>query len=88
MLVVFALLIGRNYTHAMMSHLITCEQLRNMLSNGGNIISVPNFHVTPVETLILGTSLTSSKDPETQSHVVDAGIEAKLASMGEKELTK
>ncbi|KAJ6514315.1 hypothetical protein C8R47DRAFT_1090920 [Mycena vitilis] len=44
MLAIFALPIGRIYTHTMMDHLITREELRAILSNGGNIVSVPNFN--------------------------------------------
>ncbi|KAJ6537894.1 hypothetical protein B0H19DRAFT_1270286 [Mycena capillaripes] len=62
MITLFALPIGRIYTHTIMDHLITREQLRRMLSNGK---SVSNFPVTPTETLMLGTPSMSSKDPET-----------------------
>jgi len=44
MIALFALPIGRIYTHTMMDHFIAREQLRNILSNSGNIITVPNFN--------------------------------------------
>ncbi|KAJ7463625.1 hypothetical protein FB451DRAFT_1265074 [Mycena latifolia] len=43
MIALFALPIGRIYTHTMMDHLITREQLRNLLSNGANLVSFPQF---------------------------------------------
>jgi len=46
MIALFALPIGRIYTHTMMDHLISREQLRNILSNDGNIVSVPGFNVS------------------------------------------
>ncbi|KAJ7912989.1 hypothetical protein B0H13DRAFT_1874279 [Mycena leptocephala] len=48
MIALFALPIGRIYTQTMMAHLLSREGLRSMLSNGGNIVSVPNFNVTTV----------------------------------------
>ncbi|KAJ6615057.1 hypothetical protein B0H10DRAFT_107168 [Mycena sp. CBHHK59/15] len=42
----FALPIGRIYTHTMMDHLVRRDELRGLLSNGGNIISVPAFNTT------------------------------------------
>ncbi|KAF7335773.1 hypothetical protein MVEN_02233100 [Mycena venus] len=46
MIALFALPIGRIYTHTMMDHLISRERLRSILSNNGNIVSVPNFNAT------------------------------------------
>ncbi|KAF8171187.1 hypothetical protein K438DRAFT_1982177 [Mycena galopus ATCC 62051] len=43
MLALFALPIGRIYTHTMMDHLISREPLRNSLSTTGFIPTVPNF---------------------------------------------
>ncbi|KAJ7151915.1 hypothetical protein C8R43DRAFT_1004650 [Mycena crocata] len=43
MLGLFALPIGRIYTHTMMDHLICRDELRNMFSNGGGIVSFPVF---------------------------------------------
>ncbi|KAJ7687635.1 hypothetical protein B0H17DRAFT_1136185 [Mycena rosella] len=43
MIALFALPIGRIYTQTLMDHLISREQLRNILSNGGDVISVPDF---------------------------------------------
>ncbi|KAF8181211.1 hypothetical protein K438DRAFT_1976307 [Mycena galopus ATCC 62051] len=45
MMSLFALPIGRIYTHTMMDHFVSRERLRDTLSNGGNIITVPNFNV-------------------------------------------
>ncbi|KAJ7242442.1 hypothetical protein C8J57DRAFT_1526138 [Mycena rebaudengoi] len=49
-IVVFALPIGRIYTHTMMDHLIRRDELRAMLSNHnthkGNMISIPAFVVS------------------------------------------
>ncbi|KAJ6614982.1 hypothetical protein B0H10DRAFT_1916209 [Mycena sp. CBHHK59/15] len=57
MIALFALPIGRIYTHTMMDHLISREELRHILSNGNNIISVPGFntgtHTGPVETIVM-----------------------------------
>ncbi|KAJ7112692.1 hypothetical protein C8R44DRAFT_882445 [Mycena epipterygia] len=44
MLALFALPIGRIYTHTMMDHFVGREELRNMLASG-NIISVSNFNI-------------------------------------------
>ncbi|KAJ7112652.1 hypothetical protein C8R44DRAFT_882415 [Mycena epipterygia] len=67
----FLLPIGRIYTHTMLDHFVGREELRNMLSNGPNIISVPNFNIAATSTggmemaMILGNaSSTASKDPE------------------------
>ncbi|KAJ6518159.1 hypothetical protein C8R47DRAFT_1086200 [Mycena vitilis] len=38
-----AIPIGRIYTHTLMDHFISREELRKILSNNGNIVSVPNF---------------------------------------------
>ncbi|KAJ6605919.1 hypothetical protein B0H10DRAFT_2228779 [Mycena sp. CBHHK59/15] len=70
----------RIYTHTMMDHLISREELRNMLSVGGNHISAPGNHISaptvsstastvPTDIIILGnSSMTHSsvapKDPE------------------------
>ncbi|KAJ7112525.1 hypothetical protein C8R44DRAFT_248582 [Mycena epipterygia] len=43
----FFLPIGRIYTHTMMDHFVGREELRNMLSNGPNIISVPTSTSQP-----------------------------------------
>ncbi|KAF7378252.1 hypothetical protein MSAN_00250400 [Mycena sanguinolenta] len=48
MLGLFALSIGRVYTHTMMDHLVCREQLRHMLTNNNDIMSVPHFHVRSV----------------------------------------
>ncbi|KAJ7467507.1 hypothetical protein FB451DRAFT_1258724 [Mycena latifolia] len=66
MIALFALPIGRIYTHTMMDHLITREQLRNLLSNGGNLISVPHFNPAG-ETIMMrpnSSTTTAAKDPE------------------------
>ncbi|KAJ6511613.1 hypothetical protein C8R47DRAFT_1314520 [Mycena vitilis] len=44
MLAIFALPIGRIYTHTMMDHLITRQELRAILSNNGELVTVPNFN--------------------------------------------
>ncbi|KAJ7212547.1 hypothetical protein GGX14DRAFT_84863 [Mycena pura] len=48
MIALFALPIGRIYTHTMMDHLITRNEMRKILMDGGNIISVPvgSFNVS------------------------------------------
>ncbi|KAJ7088178.1 hypothetical protein C8R44DRAFT_892972 [Mycena epipterygia] len=56
MLALFALPIGRIYTHTMMDHFVCREELRNMLSNGGNIISVPNFNIISMPKFNIGGS--------------------------------
>ncbi|KAJ6468488.1 hypothetical protein C8R47DRAFT_1024576 [Mycena vitilis] len=43
MLAIFALPIGRIYTHTMMDHLISRQELRAILSNNGDLVTVPNF---------------------------------------------
>ncbi|KAF7350632.1 hypothetical protein MSAN_01623400 [Mycena sanguinolenta] len=48
MLGLFALPIGRIYTHTMMDHLVSREQLQHMLTNNNDIMSVPLFHVRSV----------------------------------------
>ncbi|KAJ6532966.1 hypothetical protein B0H19DRAFT_1186722 [Mycena capillaripes] len=49
MIALFALPIG-GFTpmYTMMDHLISREELRNILSNSGNIISVPNFNLSTI----------------------------------------
>ncbi|KAJ6595027.1 hypothetical protein DFH09DRAFT_1357796 [Mycena vulgaris] len=72
MIALFALPIGRIYTHTMMDHLNSREQLRHILSNGENIISVPNFNATTVsgttrETIMMrpnASSASAGKNPE------------------------
>ncbi|KAF8171166.1 hypothetical protein K438DRAFT_1982160 [Mycena galopus ATCC 62051] len=49
MIALFALPIGRIYTHTMMDHLISREPFHNNLSNSGVVLTVPNFHVTGEE---------------------------------------
>ncbi|KAF8171201.1 hypothetical protein K438DRAFT_1773328 [Mycena galopus ATCC 62051] len=49
MVALFALPIGRIYTHTMMDHFISREPLRNNLSNSRIILTVPNFHATGEE---------------------------------------
>ncbi|KAJ7633643.1 hypothetical protein DFH06DRAFT_1139977 [Mycena polygramma] len=44
MLAIFALPIGRIYTHTMMDHLIGRQELRAILSNNGDLVTVPNFN--------------------------------------------
>ncbi|KAJ7692618.1 hypothetical protein B0H17DRAFT_1200434 [Mycena rosella] len=43
MISLFAMPIGRVYTHTMMDHLIRHEQLRNILAHGENPTSFPIF---------------------------------------------
>ncbi|KAJ6537942.1 hypothetical protein B0H19DRAFT_1270321 [Mycena capillaripes] len=43
MLALFALPIGRIYTHTMMDQFISREELRNILMNDGQVITVPNI---------------------------------------------
>ncbi|KAJ7136780.1 hypothetical protein C8R44DRAFT_362703 [Mycena epipterygia] len=50
----FALPIGRIYTHTMMDHFVRREELRKMLPNGGNIISVPDFNIISVPKFNIG----------------------------------
>ncbi|KAJ7436125.1 hypothetical protein FB451DRAFT_1417677 [Mycena latifolia] len=71
MLAMFALPIGRIYTHTMMDHFVGREELRNMFFNRGNVISVPDFSIggtangRPGTMMVLGnTSSTASKVPE------------------------
>ncbi|KAJ7513098.1 hypothetical protein B0H11DRAFT_1948653 [Mycena galericulata] len=68
MIALFALPIGRIYTHTLMDHFNSREELRGILSNGGNVISVPNFNVPKstagMQTMRLGSASASSKDPE------------------------
>ncbi|KAJ7844335.1 hypothetical protein B0H13DRAFT_2364300 [Mycena leptocephala] len=89
MLAMFALPIGRIYTHTMMDHFVGREELRNMFFNRGNVISVPDFSIggtangRPGTMMVLGnTSSTASKVPEA-SHVetlLDARIRPLRAS--------
>ncbi|KAJ7692437.1 hypothetical protein B0H17DRAFT_1200496 [Mycena rosella] len=72
MISLFALPIERIYAHTMMDHLISREQLRNILSSGGSLISAPNFavagHGSGAEIISLRTTSspsTASKNPET-----------------------
>ncbi|KAJ7131282.1 hypothetical protein C8R44DRAFT_978203 [Mycena epipterygia] len=57
-------------SQTMMHHFVGREELRNILSNGVNIIPVTNFNIPPtgtrgMETMMLGyVSSTASKDPE------------------------
>ncbi|KAF8171190.1 hypothetical protein K438DRAFT_1982180 [Mycena galopus ATCC 62051] len=51
MVALFALPIGRIYTHTMMDHLISREPLRNSLSTHGFIPTVPNFHAPGEESI-------------------------------------
>ncbi|KAJ7159197.1 hypothetical protein C8R43DRAFT_994143 [Mycena crocata] len=76
MIALFALPIGRIYTHTMMDHFISRDQLRGMLSNGSNIISVPNFNLaqttaTPTgggtEVIIMHDTSTSSTSKDRSS---------------------
>ncbi|KAJ6628566.1 hypothetical protein B0H10DRAFT_1990453 [Mycena sp. CBHHK59/15] len=63
MIALFALPIGRIYTHTMMDHLVSREELRNILSSGhsgsrnNNIISVPYFSTgersAPMDTIVM-----------------------------------
>ncbi|KAJ6537973.1 hypothetical protein B0H19DRAFT_1382585 [Mycena capillaripes] len=46
MMSLFALPIGRIYTHTMMDHFVSREELRDTLSTSGNIITVPNFNAS------------------------------------------
>ncbi|KAJ7136836.1 hypothetical protein C8R44DRAFT_363114 [Mycena epipterygia] len=79
MLALFALPIGRIYTHTMMDHFIGREELRNMLSNTGTFISVPNFNIGGAATkstsgmdtmMVLGNASSSgSKDPEANEDI-------------------
>ncbi|KAJ7463606.1 hypothetical protein FB451DRAFT_1042867 [Mycena latifolia] len=68
MIALFSLPIGRIYTHTMMDSLITREQLRNLLSNGGNgnLVSFPQF-AGAGETIMMRpnpSTTTAAKDPE------------------------
>ncbi|KAJ7112665.1 hypothetical protein C8R44DRAFT_797967 [Mycena epipterygia] len=56
----FALPIGRIYTHTMMHHFVVREELRNMLASG-NIISLSSFNIAAtgtggVEMMVLGSA--------------------------------
>ncbi|KAF7350608.1 hypothetical protein MSAN_01620900 [Mycena sanguinolenta] len=48
MLGLFLLPIGRIYTHTMMDHFVSREQLQHVLTNSSDIMSVPYFHVRSV----------------------------------------
>ncbi|KAJ7112664.1 hypothetical protein C8R44DRAFT_797965 [Mycena epipterygia] len=70
MFALFALPIGRIYTHTMMHHFISREELRSILSNGANILPVTNLDIMPtgtggMETMVLrDVSSAASKDSE------------------------
>ncbi|KAK7045159.1 hypothetical protein R3P38DRAFT_2882851 [Favolaschia claudopus] len=71
-LLIFAVPIGRIYTHTLMDHFTRRNQLRDLLSNNGNMISVPNFgrtsdgvHVT-VDTIMMDSTSTP-RDADTQT---------------------
>ncbi|KAJ7463582.1 hypothetical protein FB451DRAFT_1264958 [Mycena latifolia] len=68
MIGLFSIPIGRIYTHTMMDSLITREQLRSLISNGGNgnLVSFPQF-TGAGETIMMrpNPSMTTAvKDPE------------------------
>ncbi|KAJ7151917.1 hypothetical protein C8R43DRAFT_1004654 [Mycena crocata] len=76
MIALFALPIGRIYTHTMMDHFISRDQLRDMLSNGSNIVSVPNFNLAQTtapptgggtEAIMMHDTSTSSTSKERSS---------------------
>ncbi|KAJ6493380.1 hypothetical protein C8R45DRAFT_928140 [Mycena sanguinolenta] len=48
MLDLFALPIGRIYTHTMMDHFVSRKQFQHIPPNNGDIMSVPHFHVRSV----------------------------------------
>ncbi|KAJ7136838.1 hypothetical protein C8R44DRAFT_363183 [Mycena epipterygia] len=52
----FALPIGQIYTHTIMDHFVRREELRKMLPNGGNIISVPDLNIISVPKFNIGGS--------------------------------
>ncbi|KAF7368511.1 hypothetical protein MVEN_00174300 [Mycena venus] len=72
MIALFALPIGRIYTHTMMSQLVTREELRDMLSNRGNHVSFPISSVAPagtgrMETIMMHTFSTASIEARNES---------------------
>ncbi|KAJ7106762.1 hypothetical protein C8R44DRAFT_326494 [Mycena epipterygia] len=58
MIVLFSLPIGQIYTHTIMDHFVGREELRKMLPNGGNIISVPDLNIISVPKVNIGGSTT------------------------------
>ncbi|KAJ7676921.1 hypothetical protein DFH06DRAFT_1079989 [Mycena polygramma] len=77
MLAIFALPIGRIYTHTMMDHLITRQELRAILSNNGELVSVPNFNNSGREAGRDGTAImlrTTASHASSPSHLKGVDI--------------
>ncbi|KAJ6632120.1 hypothetical protein B0H10DRAFT_5194 [Mycena sp. CBHHK59/15] len=53
MIAIFALPIGRIYTHTLLDHLVAREQLRNILSNSANLVNVSNRSHSTSENIAL-----------------------------------